>query len=417
MKTETAKFNGVRGQFSGDGRWFWPENESGLRAYAATGVWYLRARVNGKIIEQSLRTTNLGDAKQARDAALVEKREQAKAGIVDDKSTLAAFVGWYLQDLDRRLGLGKEHDRGGLAPATAKTYRGGLKTFERLAKGLLEKPLCDITEADLKAVLEAVRPTFSKTTFNAIYIPLESIFKEALHQKVIAQNPFDFIPRSSKKCVARQIPTRDEYDAIVAALADPHYSNPYKRETVDFIEGLAWTGLRIGEAQRLLKSDVDIPRRVIHVRGGKTDAAKRDVPIFEPAVPLFEKILAAYPGERFFPLDRCDGTLAYVEAKLKLPFALCHHTFRHVFATYCLEEGADIFAVSKWLGHADVNVTQNTYTHARDQWLKKQAPTKEEIAAREAQFVTERMAQLDAPLTDEQMDLILAGGAAGRGFF
>lgn len=39
------------------------------------------------------------------------------------------------------------------------------------------------------------------------------------------------------------------------------------------------------------------------------------------------------------------------------------HTLRHTFTTRCLEAGLDIVSVSKILGHAEVQITANTYTH------------------------------------------------------
>ena len=39
------------------------------------------------------------------------------------------------------------------------------------------------------------------------------------------------------------------------------------------------------------------------------------------------------------------------------------HKLRHTFATQTLNAGVPITVVSKWLGHANVSVTYNTYIH------------------------------------------------------
>ena len=39
------------------------------------------------------------------------------------------------------------------------------------------------------------------------------------------------------------------------------------------------------------------------------------------------------------------------------------HTFRHTFATRCIEFGFDIKSLSEILGHATVNITLNRYVH------------------------------------------------------
>lgn len=51
--------------------------------------------------------------------------------------------------------------------------------------------------------------------------------------------------------------------------------------------------------------------------------------------------------------------LAY--AGIDKPFTL--HQLRHTFATQALNAGIPITVVSKWLGHANISVTYNTYIH------------------------------------------------------
>lgn len=45
------------------------------------------------------------------------------------------------------------------------------------------------------------------------------------------------------------------------------------------------------------------------------------------------------------------------------------HTLRHTFATQLFKKGINVKIVSKVLGHADVNITYNTYVHV----IKEQA--------------------------------------------
>jgi len=41
-----------------------------------------------------------------------------------------------------------------------------------------------------------------------------------------------------------------------------------------------------------------------------------------------------------------------------------YHALRHTFATRCIEAGVDVKSLSEILGHANVNITLNTYVHS-----------------------------------------------------
>ena len=151
-------------------------------------------------------------------------------------------------------------------------------------------------------------------------------------------------------------------------------------ETADFCRFLAFTGCRLREAAGVRWEDVDLARGIIRVRGTKTDAAAREVPIIPAAREILGRILErrrkaatlAIDGQPH--VDPVTSVLAVAEGQKSLTRAceavgvprLTHHDLRDAFATTCIEAGVDIPTVAAWLGHADGGaLLMRVYAHHR----------------------------------------------------
>ena len=66
-----------------------------------------------------------------------------------------------------------------------------------------------------------------------------------------------------------------------------------------------------------------------------------------------ETVFAGLPAE-----PNINKVLAKWVSKAGIPKKICYHTSRHTFATMMLTLGADLYTVSKLLGHANVKTTQ-----------------------------------------------------------
>ncbi len=141
---------------------------------------------------------------------------------------------------------------------------------------------------------------------------------------------------------------------------------------------LVYTGLRRGEAMGLRWSDVDLDRRLITVRRsyeGRTKSGKqRLVPIPAELVPILKQHRQADPwqGELVFPNENggaCFSKHSKPGKVLELALKRCGlprirvHDLRHVFASFFVMNGGDIFTLQRILGHSTPQITSDTYAH------------------------------------------------------
>jgi integrase/recombinase XerD len=149
------------------------------------------------------------------------------------------------------------------------------------------------------------------------------------------------------------------------------------------VELLYATGMRVSELVELPLENVVEGRKCLLVRG--KGGKERIVPVGQPA----EAALADYVALReihiakaerskwLFPSRRGHLTrhrFAQILKKLAIeaglpPEKVSPHVLRHAFASHLLANGADLRAVQKMLGHADISTTQ-IYTHILDDRLK-----------------------------------------------
>lgn len=152
------------------------------------------------------------------------------------------------------------------------------------------------------------------------------------------------------------------------------------------------TGMRIGEICALKWDDIDMEHSIIHVRhtiarienGDKKSMKKTCLVVDKPKtktsvrdIPITVKLRAALElvSEKHQDFFVVSGTKKFISPRTfeyryhKLLENYCihqinFHGLRHTFATRCVEFNVDIKSLSEILGHANVNITLNTYVHS-----------------------------------------------------
>jgi len=168
-----------------------------------------------------------------------------------------------------------------------------------------------------------------------------------------------------------------EVDALLAAAREREGPDGLRQAAL--IELLYATGLRVSELIALPRAAFrdDAPFIVVRGKGGK----ERLVPVGEHAARAV-RALAASADRRsrwLFPSHGASGHLTRqgvgkmlkelaLEAGLD-PARVSPHVLRHAFASHLLAHGADLRAVQKMLGHADISTTQ-IYTHVLEERLR-----------------------------------------------
>jgi integrase len=135
----------------------------------------------------------------------------------------------------------------------------------------------------------------------------------------------------------------------------------YYRAVFSFIY---YTGVRKSEALGIRKKDVGDDW--VHVRGTKTETSDRVLRITPSLRAILEPILerTEKDDDLIFPIPAPTMQYhfkRYTEESGLPPIRI--HDLRHSFATNLIGSGANIVAVSKYLGHSTTNQTLNTYAH------------------------------------------------------
>jgi integrase len=241
------------------------------------------------------------------------------------------------------------------------------------------------------------RPRNSKTTetrgksaftFNVAFDCVRRLIDIAVERSVIASNILRVVPNRGpeklKATIKRKrptLPSRDQLNAIFAAVEAGTERGGWPLETADFLRFLAFTGCRLGEAAAVRWKHVDLDKGVLTIPGTKTELAHRVVPLIPAARGLLERIKERRL-KRLGAIDPETPVLAIKEAQKSLDRAcavvgvgrLVHHDLRDCFCTTCIEAGIDIPTIARWMGHADGgSLLMKVYGHLRDDHAKLQA--------------------------------------------
>lgn len=220
----------------------------------------------------------------------------------------------------------------------------------------------------------------------------------AVEDDIIRKNPFKFklsdvIPNDAE---IRKALSKEQQKEYLRFIRENDSSNYY-----DDIEILLDTGLRVSELYGFTKSDVDFENRRLYVRRQLCRTADKPYFITSPktasgfrCIPMTDTVYLAFKRvfkKRIVPkiellLDGCSGFL-FLD-KSGMPKVAMHldnhmrimqrkyiklygnnlpritpHVLRHTFCTNMQQAGIDVKSLQYLMGHSNISVTLDVYTH------------------------------------------------------
>lgn len=215
---------------------------------------------------------------------------------------------------------------------------------------LADKPLQQISPLDCQEVLNALLQEGKSRTAESIKFIMGEIFRAAIGEKIIKDNPMDFvrIPRHERE-TGEAIPLPEIRRFVVAC-----ERSPYRKQYMLYL----WTGIRRNELH-----SVSIEGNFVVLACGKKRKGQRQ---------KYRKIPIAPALRQFLPLSEAELSVDN-DVLSKNFYKLCPgytlNDLRHTFTTRAQECGISKTLVDVWTGHNNKrDMTASVYTHFSEEY-------------------------------------------------
>lgn len=225
---------------------------------------------------------------------------------------------------------------------------------------------------------------------------IRQFYKFLLGENCIAEDPTEGLTSPKKERPLPKTLSVAEVDRLIET-ARSQIDGTSGRERLRalrlycLLEMIYATGMRVSELVSLRRSVLTGDRRLLTIKG--KGGRERQVPMNSAAQAALEQYLAIgteADGDHtlsrmassvwLFPSSGTEGHLTRQRFGQDLkelaiaaglaPDRVSPHVLRHAFASHLLDRGADLRAVQKLLGHADISTTE-IYTHVLEERLKR----------------------------------------------
>ena len=265
-----------------------------------------------------------------------------------------------------------------LSPATVQSYAEDLRHFA----AWLDENAIDLKELTPERLDDFLTYTAGQAEYSPTSIARHFSSLRGFLKYMQSQGEYDFSTESmlERPKLGHYLPqylTREEVDSVFESAANG--KNPL-RDTALF-ELMYSAGLRISETLGIKLSQLDLDNEWLTPIGKGNK--QRLVPLGSKAKenlrawieegrplthPTTDNIILNSRGK---PMTRMGARKIVQLHTAHLAKQVSPHTFRHSFATHCLEAGMDLRVLQELLGHADISTTQ-IYTHIDKEFIKQE---------------------------------------------
>ena len=253
---------------------------------------------------------------------------------------------------------------------TAETYKAPIQRVRDQFAGMDAE---EVTAQDVQAFLADLgKKGYAKRTVQMHRDILNMVFNNAIVENGLRYNPCTAVsmPRNLPSST-RELPKDEAIEAVKAGKDTPFGL---------FAMICLYAGLRRGEVLALRYEDIDRNAGLIHVtksveyvsnnahiKAPKTKAGVRDVPLLAPLAEAIPKDGSGYifPREDGKPLSKTQYRKRWLRYCAAIGYDITAHQLRHGYATILYEAGIPDKDAQELLGHSDITLTRNVYTHIR----------------------------------------------------
>ncbi|WP_163526657.1 site-specific integrase [Halobacillus ihumii] len=319
------------------------------------------------------------------------KRKQIRRSGFKTKKAAQEKINELLYDLQSGKQLFKEditiqelfakYDRIILSQSNTRTMEAYREGYKRFMKYLKQDTLTHIKPYHLQEAYSEMLDEYSIHSHNNSVTIISHLFEFAVDNEFIQKDPHKKIKMKKVPKTEIDVWTEEDINKFMNICHDDLYSRTMFALTLH-------TGMRKGEVRGLMWDDIDLSEKVIHIKRQlapaksqfnewippKSESSRRPIYISNYLVNLLKKYKkhAWHPNisNGVFSNERGTAIATKTMSDRLDRYAFCagikrirYHDLRHTHATILIQKGVNIKVVSDRLGHSDISITLNKYTH------------------------------------------------------